>query len=414
MPNVSIHMEVQEWSVLDRRPIMPGWHLFCESGATTAVLALDSDTLRNLHDEIEQGAEWLAQRPPSVEQWEPQEALPVNGPWGLTLTYHPKHFGVQCPHACLAEGKLGAAQEAFPYWEIEASEGQDATVTLQMSHRDIGALLNHLRRLLLRENASLLTAPETLEEVRAYAMSRDDVDANGAYALLDQVATARRSGDASFDPVGALLHGGMLPITSATRLRMDDFRGTELERKLASITEEVEGWGVQKPTPLTLGILRNLAITRGAMPIIDLGVLRADLPQVLRLLADFDVADPHNLFAHVPAEDLADRPDWLLELVETGLANLLLIDLIALTDQADEFTLRQRNSESYATWSQHHDNSGSISGNLVPVFGPTEAALFWRDRARASERPTNELQPYIDRPDCGGFVREILAARGDL
>ncbi len=414
MPNVSIYMEVQGWSVLDLRLMRQEWHLFCESGATTVVLALDSDTLRKLHDEIEQGAEWLVQRPSAVEQWEPQEALPVNGPWGLTVTYHPKYFGAQIPRACLADDEIGATQEALPYWEIEASENQDATVTLQMSHRNVGALLDHLRRLLLREDASLLTAPGTPEEMRVYAMSRDDIDADGAYALLDQVATARRVGDASLDPVGALLHGGMLPVTTATRLRMDDFRGTELEREFAPIIAEVEGWGVQKPSPLTLGILRNLAITRGAMPLIDLEVLRADLSKVLRLLADFDVTDPRNPFGHVPAEDLADRPDWLLELVKMGLAHLLLMNLVTLADQADDFTLRQRNSNTYARASHHQDSSEFIGSNLRPAFEPVEAALFWRDRVRASERPTKELQPYIDRPDCGELVREILAARGDL
>ena len=350
-------------------------------------------------------------RPLVVEQWEPQESLPVDGPWGLTLTYRPQSFSAQAPRPCLAEDEIGSSEELAPYWEIEARETNDATAILQVAHRDVGALLDRLRRLLLREEAELLTAPETPDAVREYATTDHVIETDESFALLDRIAIARRGRDASLDPIGALLHGGALPVTTDTLLRMDEFRGAERERELAPIIAEVEGWGVQRPAPLALGLLRNLARTRGAMPVIDWQVVRTNLDEVLRLLTDVDVLDVRNPSLFVPAEDLVDYPEWLLQILEGELATLLWTAIIAMTNPADDYALRQHHPGHRANPQQIRQAAKGSGTELLPSFGPTEAALFWRDRVRASERPIEELRHYIGRTDCGQLVREILAAR---
>lgn len=411
MPDAAIHLEVQKWTLLDLRVTTQEWRLFCESGAVTVVFVLDQDTLHELHDEIERGVEWVMQRPLAVEQWEPQESLPVDGPWGLTLTYRPKTFGVLAARQCLAEDEIRARDDLSPYWEIEARETSDATATLQMAHRDIGALLDRLRRLLLREDAALLTAPGTPDAVREYATTDQIIDTDESFALLNRIAVARRERDASLDPIGTLLHGGVLPVTTDTLLRMDEFRGAERERELAPIITEVEGWGVQRPPPLALGLLRNLARTRGAMPVIDLQVLQNNLDEVLRLLTDVNIVDVRNPSVFVPAEDLVDYPEWVLHILEGGLANLLWTAIITMTNAADDYALRQHHAHHRANPQRIGQVAEELDTELLPSFGPTEAALFWRDRVRAGERPTEELRRYSDRTDCGELAREILAAR---
>lgn len=411
MSDVAIYIDVQKWTVLDLRRSRQEWRLYCESGAITVVFVLDQDTLRELHDEIERGAEWLIRCPLAVEQWKPKKALPVNGPWSLALTYHPKAFFIQAPRLCLAEDAIGTLEEISPYWEIEARETSDATATLRMAHRDIGALVDRLRRLLLREEAELLTASETPDAVREYATADHVIAPDESFALLDQIAVARRERDASLDPIGTLVHGGVLPMTTDTLLRMDDFRDTELQRKLAPTIEEVEGWGVQRPTPLALDILQNLARTRGAMPVINLQALRTNPDEVLHLLTNVDVANVRAFPSFVPAQDLVDYPEWLLEILERGLAGLLWTGIIAVTSVADDYALRQHHTDHRANPQRPVRFAEDLGADLSPSFGPTEAALFWHDRVRASERPLKELRRYIDRADCGNLVREILAAR---